>query len=168
MAIVSVIIPSYNCARYVEEAIESVLNQTYNYLEIIVVDDGSTDNTREVLKEYIGNGQIKYVYQENQGPGAARNTGIKCAKGDYIAFLDSDDTLTENSIEKRMNLIIRSPEVGLVFSDYYYEKYEFSTEKTDIKKKINKSFTLISYSLWRNIFTLSISPESKYQSSFQL
>jgi len=81
---VSVIIPTYNCARYIPEAIESVLNQTYKDFEIIVVDDGSTDNTKEVLNRYIIENLIKYIYQNNQGPGAARNTGIKAAKGEYV------------------------------------------------------------------------------------
>ncbi len=86
---VSVIIPTYNRALYVTKAIDSVLAQTYKDYEIIVVDDGSTDNTKNVLEPYLG--RINYMYQENAGVSAARNTGIKSAKGQWIAFLDSDD-----------------------------------------------------------------------------
>jgi glycosyltransferase involved in cell wall biosynthesis len=116
---VSVIIPTYNCGQYIVEAIESVRGQTYKDFEIVVVDDGSTDNTREVLKEYIENSLINYIYQKNQGPGAARNTGIRSARGEYVAFLDADDTLTEDSLEKRMGLINSYPDVGFVFSNFY-------------------------------------------------
>lgn len=86
---VSVIIPTYNRANEVTRAINSVLEQTYKYFELIVVDDGSTDNTRDVLATYIN--RFQYIYQENQGVSSARNTGIKAAKGEWVAFLDSDD-----------------------------------------------------------------------------
>ena len=90
---VSVIIPTYNRAHLVGRAIKSVLNQTYRDFEIIVVDDGSTDNTKDIIKEFQKKDKrIKYIpYEKNKGGSAARNTGIKAAKGEYIAFLDSDD-----------------------------------------------------------------------------
>jgi len=84
--LVSVIIPTYNRAKTIERAVNSVLNQTWNQIELIVVDDGSTDQTVEVLKRY-GN-KIRLIRQQNGGPGAARNTGIKAATGDVISFLD--------------------------------------------------------------------------------
>jgi glycosyltransferase involved in cell wall biosynthesis len=86
---VSVIIPVYNSPDYVGQAVESVLSQTYRDCEIIVVDDGSTDNTRTALEPYLD--RIQYVYQDNQGSAAARNRGIRQAKGELIAFLDADD-----------------------------------------------------------------------------
>ena len=135
---VSVVIPTFNCAKYITEAIESLLKQTYKKLDIIVVDDGSMDDTKTILHPYIEKGIVNYIYQDNQGPGAARNTGIKCAKGDYIAFLDADDTLTEDSIERRMNLILSSSKVGLVFSDYFYETEEFKSVESDFINKIQK------------------------------
>lgn len=88
-SLVSVIIPTFNHARYVADAIESVLQQTYRHYEIIVVDDGSTDATREVVAKY--EGQIRYVWQENQGLSAARNAGLRVANGEFVALLDADD-----------------------------------------------------------------------------
>ena len=86
---ISVIIPTYNRANFILSAINSVLNQTYKDYEIIIIDDGSTDSTKEMLEQY--KNAIVYIYQENSGVSAARNAGIKLAKGDWIAFLDSDD-----------------------------------------------------------------------------
>jgi glycosyltransferase involved in cell wall biosynthesis len=88
---VSVIIPSYNGANYVQQAVDSVLRQTYGASEIIVVDDGSTDATRQVLLPYVRERKISYLYQKNGGPAKARNAGIRAARGRYIAFLDADD-----------------------------------------------------------------------------
>lgn len=97
---VSVVIPTYNRARYVTEAIDSVLAQTVPPDEIIVVDDGSTDNTQDVLKRF--GDRIKYIRQDNAGPGIARNTGIKSSKNEYIAFLDSDDLWEPNRLERQL------------------------------------------------------------------
>jgi len=115
---VSVIIPAYNGARYICESIESVLNQTYRQFEIIVVDDGSTDNTSEVLEPYIRNSSIRYFYQDNAGHGAARNTGIKYAQGKYVCFHDQDDWLEKDSLERRLNFYETYPKLGLVCSDF--------------------------------------------------
>jgi len=102
---VSVIIPTYNCASYVIEAIESVLKQTYKDYEIIVVDDGSTDNTKEILEPYIKERMIQYVYQNNQGVSAARNRGIRMSNGEFVAFLDADDILDRDSVRCRLNAL---------------------------------------------------------------
>ena len=114
--VVSVIIPIYNCARYLPEAIDSVLAQTYRAFEIIVVDDGSTDNTQEVLAPY--GDQIRVIRQANAGRGAARNAGILAARGDYIAFLDADDLWLPQKLEKQMALFGSRPEADWVYSDY--------------------------------------------------
>ncbi len=89
MPTISVIIPTYNGARYIRQAIDSVLAQSYSDYEIIVVDDGSTDNTAEILWPY--GDRITYLYQSNQKLPTARNNGITASKGKYLAFLDSDD-----------------------------------------------------------------------------
>ena len=86
---VSVVIPAYNCAAYGGQAVDSVLHQTYTDWEIIVVDDGSQDDTRLILEQY--GDRIRYIYQQNQGVSIARNRGIELARGEFIAFLDADD-----------------------------------------------------------------------------
>ena len=142
MPSVSVIIPTYNCARYIIEAIDSVVNQAYKDFEIIVVDDGSTDNTKLVLREYIESGKIKYIYQDNMGPGAARTRGIQMSGGKYIAFLDSDDILLHDSLEKRIQLFQKYPFLDMVFSDVFIEIIEGEDLKQGFlrKRKFSKHF----------------------------
>lgn len=109
---VSVIIPTHNRAALVTEAINSVLAQTFKDFELIVVDDGSTDNTRDALKGYAD--RIHYIYQENQRRSEARNTGIKAASGEYIAFLDDDDLWLPDKLEKQVTFLDANPGIGLV------------------------------------------------------
>ncbi len=118
MANVSVIIPTYQRAHIVSQAIESVLVQTINDYEIIVVIDGSTDNTKEVLAQF--GDKITVIYQENKGIAAARNTGIIAAQGHYIAFLDDDDLWLPNMLEKQLACFESAPKIGLVYSDMFY------------------------------------------------
>ena len=115
---VSVIIPTYQHAHFVGQAVESVLAQTYKDYEIIVVDDGSTDNTCEVLAEF--GDRITVIYQENRGLSAARNTGIRASKGQYVAFLDADDIWLPEKLEKQIPLFERDESVGLVSSDMFF------------------------------------------------
>jgi len=131
---VSVIIPTYNRAKYITEAIESVLNQTYKDYEIIIIDDGSTDNTKQVLDEYllskgfkIDNKEnyclcsltakpytlIRYIYQENKGEAGARNRGIREARGEYIAFLDSDDLWLPNKLKIQVGNLDNNCNIGM-------------------------------------------------------
>ncbi len=111
--LVSVIVPTFNRARYVATAVQSALAQTYSQREIIVVDDGSTDNTREVLEPF--NGQISYLYKANEGTAAAaRNLAMRHAQGEYIALLDSDDIWLPRKLELQMAYVQAHPEVGLV------------------------------------------------------
>ena len=113
--LVSVVIPTYNSADFVAQAVQSVLDQTYRHFEIIVVDDGSTDETRLVLHQF--DNRLKYLYQENRGPSAARNTGIKAAKGEYISFLDADDLWFPNKLQVQLEFMQQHKEIGLAFSD---------------------------------------------------
>lgn len=101
--LVSAIIATYNRADIVGEAIESILGQTYKNMEVLVVDDGSTDGTHEALRRF-GN-RIRVVRQENAGPGAARNRGIEVARGELIAFLDSDDIWMPTKLERQVRLL---------------------------------------------------------------
>ncbi|MDQ4121022.1 MAG: glycosyltransferase [Acidobacteriota bacterium] len=110
---VSVIIPNYNYGRFLPEAIESVLAQTYRNIEIIVVDDGSTDNSIEVLADYEKKG-IKFILQKNRGVGAARNAGANKSSGDLVAFLDADDIWLPQKLEKQIERLLSDNEFGLI------------------------------------------------------
>jgi len=121
-SLVSIIIPSYNCERYVSEAIESALAQTYKNIEIIVVDDGSTDNTESAVKPYVN--RVQYIKKSNGGPASARNIGIKHAKGEFLAFLDADDCWRPEKIEKQMSAMKRYPKVGMVACHQYVTNSE--------------------------------------------
>jgi len=109
--LISVIIPAYNSAKTISESIDSVLKQAYDNTEILVIDDGSTDNTEEVIASY-GN-RIIYVKQANSGPSAARNRGINESFGDLIAFLDADDVWVPNKLSKQVQRFIDNPDLGL-------------------------------------------------------
>lgn len=106
MPLVSVIIPNYNNAKYLAAAIDSVLQQDYPNIEVILVDDGSTDNSLEILENY--KDKIILVQQENQGAAAARNTGLRKASGDFIAFHDSDDLWLPGKLTKQVNFLINN------------------------------------------------------------
>lgn len=113
---VSVIIPAYNCGAYIAQAIQSVLNQSHRNLEIIVVDDGSSDNTLQALAPYLE--QIQLLRQTNSGVATARNTGLRAARGEFLAFLDADDWWTPYRISTQLAALELFPNAGLVFSDF--------------------------------------------------
>lgn len=104
---ISVIIPTYNRARYLPEALESLIAQTYQDFEIVIIDDGSNDDTKNTIEPYLKNfpDKIKYFYQDNKGISSALNAGIRMANGKYICFLDDDDFYTSNSLQLRINAI---------------------------------------------------------------
>jgi glycosyltransferase involved in cell wall biosynthesis len=110
---ISVIIPTYNRADFILKAVKSVQSQSLHVKQIIVVDDGSTDNTKELLKDE----NITYIYQKNNGVSSARNHGIKEAKHEWLAFLDSDDTWHKNKIKEHVSLHVNSPEIKASFTD---------------------------------------------------
>lgn len=112
--LVSVIIPVYNYERYLGEAIESVLSQTYKHLEVIVVDDGSTDRSADVAKSFADRG-VRYVHQANAGIGPARNQGVELAQGDFFAFLDADDRWPEEKTELQLRAFENDPALEMVF-----------------------------------------------------
>jgi glycosyltransferase involved in cell wall biosynthesis len=117
---VSVVIPSYNRAHRLSDTIASVMRQNLADVEIVLVDDGSTDNTREAVVKY--GSLVKYIYQPNAGVGAARNTGLRHATGEFVAFLDSDDRWREFKMAVQLAVLRACPEVGLAFSDFVVEK----------------------------------------------
>ena len=116
--LVSVVIPTYNRALTISPAIDSALNQTYKNIEIIVVDDGSTDNTKEALKPY--EQKITYIPQANSGVSSARNIGIQRAAGEYVAFLDSDDLWYPQKLEKQIEAIQKNQEYALCLTNIEY------------------------------------------------
>jgi glycosyltransferase involved in cell wall biosynthesis len=113
--IVSVVIPTYNRAKLIRETLDSVLAQSIHDIEVIVVDDGSTDDTASLIDGYGQN--VRYLRQENAGQGAARNRGIHAANSDYIAFLDDDDLWMANKLEKQMPLLLNDTSIGWVYCD---------------------------------------------------
>lgn len=114
-ALVSVVIPCFNQAHFLAEAIESVLQQSWPFLEVIVVDDGSTDDTRIVAATF---NKVKYIYQENQGVSRARNAGIKNSKGQYLIFLDADDWLYPEAIVNNFQYLLKNPDLAFVSGAY--------------------------------------------------
>jgi len=132
--LVSVIVPTYNSAQYIEECLESVFSQTYTKLEILVVDDGSTDNTRELLEPYIASGKIQYFYQQNKGPAAARNLGLRHAHGEYIGFIDADDLWLPEKVEKQVVVLQKNPNVGMMYSDSEWFGDEWQRQRSSSRK----------------------------------
>jgi len=117
--LVSIIMPAYNGEKFVEQAIESVIAQTYSKWELVVVDDGSEDRTASILSAF-KDSRIKYFYQENKGQASALNHGLDVAQGDYITTLDVDDWLTPNSVFDRVYFLDTHPEFGVVYGDGVY------------------------------------------------
>lgn len=142
---ISVIIPTYNCAKYICEAIDSVLYQTYSDYEIIVIDDGSTDATRTVIMNCYK--MVRYFYMDNNGAAAARNYGISKAQGEFIAFLDADDKWLPQKLEKQVALFHKNDELGMVFTEN-----SFFNEQGITMSKANKRERLMTGDIVRNIF----------------
>jgi glycosyltransferase involved in cell wall biosynthesis len=115
--LVSVIIPAYNAERTIAETLDSVLSQSYGNVEVLVVDDGSTDRTAEIVRQY--QPRVSYFYQENSGSCAVpRNTGILHSRGELLSFIDADDLMTPSRIGRQVDFLTRHPSVALVISDY--------------------------------------------------
>lgn len=132
--LVSVVIPNYNGAKFIEETITSVCNQTYTSFEVIVVDDGSTDNSMVLLTQLKEKYDVlRVVHVENGGVSRARNIGVENAKGQYVAFLDSDDLWKEEFLQNHVNAI-KKQNADVVYSNYtwFNEQKEFKNEKVNL------------------------------------
>lgn len=136
--LVSVVMPAYNAAPYLPETIESVLAQTFNDFELLIIDDGSTDNTAEIAHQYSQqDSRVKLLSQENQGVSVARNLGIQMSLGEFVAFLDSDDQWLPDKLAVHIEHLTLQPELGISFA-----KIEFmSPEGNPMKQFSNSSLT---------------------------
>lgn len=141
--LVSVVIPTYNRKHTLKRAMDSVLNQTYKNIEIIIVDDGSNDGTLDFVQECYGDLEnLVYVINEtNLGPAGSRNAGVNYAKGEYIAFQDSDDEWEYNKLEKQMELFEKHPEVGMVYCGQKWQEPngEWSMYPGEIEERFSKT-----------------------------
>ncbi|WP_298368879.1 glycosyltransferase [uncultured Lutibacter sp.] len=135
-SLVSIIVPCYNQAHFLEEALQSVLNQTYKNWECIIVNDGSTDNTDEIAKKWLlKDNRFKYINKKNGGLSSARNAGLKLAIGHYIQFLDSDDLLEKEKIKVQLIELLNDNEIDISVSGYRY--FDDNCEKLKIMGKNN-------------------------------
>jgi len=118
---VSVIMPAFNCGKYIDESIKSVLNQSYRDLELIVIDDGSIDDTAMVVRKYSGNPKIRYVRNSaKKGPSAARNKGIGLAEGDFITFLDADDIFLKHKVVEQLKVLEKKGACAVCYANEIY------------------------------------------------
>jgi teichuronic acid biosynthesis glycosyltransferase TuaG len=118
--LVSIIIPAYNARNYLPDAVSSALSQTYPQIEVIIVDDGSVDTTLQIANSLAKqDARIQVIHKINEGPSSARNAALRIAKGEYICFLDADDTFLPDKIEKQLLFLEQHSEYDLVYSDHY-------------------------------------------------
>ena len=116
---VSVVLTCYNGARWISAAIESILAQTYKNFELVVIDDGSTDNSKEIISSYLYDERVRYIYQENRGFSSAINRGIKESRGDLIGFIGQDDLWLHNKLKLQVEYLNKHKEVDLVLSSFF-------------------------------------------------
>lgn len=151
---ISVILPVYNGEKYVSSAIESVLKQSETDFELIIVDDGSTDATWDVIQTYTYDGRIRVHHQENAGPGRARNQAMSLAHGDYFAFIDADDAYMPDKLKMQKSVLDQNPNVSVVWGNYY-----LANSSMEIIRIVSPDYTtnrrenLLAYMLFRNVIT---------------
>ena len=166
MPLISIIVPVYNAEKYIERCLNSLINQTYNYIEILCIDDGSKDNSYNIIKEFKDK-RIKLLRQENAGPAKARNLGLKNSNGEYIMFCDADDYYEPNMCELMLETIIKQ-NVDFVICDtniidYYNNKLRSSAETNYYKLRYKGYNNLgrdelikVNAVLWNKIYKKSI------------
>jgi len=142
----SIIMPAYNDEEYIGQAVESVLNQTYQSFELIVIDDGSTDNTPAAISRFREHPRVKIICQKNGGTAAARNTGLRLASGEYIGFLDSDDFYTPDRLATIDNYLAENQDVQCVATDHTIwdgERFSGPVAKNEAKKLVKHGLHLL-------------------------
>ncbi len=147
---VSVIIPAFNAGRYIRQAVDSVLSQSFTSYEVIVIDDGSTDDTGEVLQLF-GN-RIRYVFQDNKGVSAARNHGLKLARGRFIAFLDADDYFLPDKLHEQVSAFEAIPSLDIVHSGWHIVNEAGATIKEEAPWHHVPELNLEAWLLWKPVF----------------
>lgn len=155
----SVIIPLYNKEKYIEKAIYSVLNQTIVEFELIIVNDGSTDNGSKIV-QYISDNRIRLIEQKNSGVSVARNAGVQAAKYEYIAFLDADDWWSPFFLEKMISLVLQFPDAGIYGCKYFWvknglEKISVNQESSNFEGYIDY-FKAYLYAWWMPLSSISV------------
>jgi|LSQX01.3.fsa_nt_gb glycosyltransferase involved in cell wall biosynthesis len=136
--LISIVIPMYNSANYIEQLLDSISNQTYKNFEIIIVDDGSTDNSVNIVNKYLSESCIKYCItkQKNNGPSSARNTGIGLSSGEYIVFVDSDDVLHPDYLAELFAAVhLSNTEFAFCLSDKFYDLSKIKFDLSPLNKK---------------------------------
>lgn len=175
----SIIIPVYNCSKYLSKCIDSVISQTYQYFELILVDDGSTDGSEKICDEYLKKDKrIKLIHKKNSGVSDTRNQGLKMATGDYIAFLDSDDYVDNTWLENSIKHFSDNPNLELLNYGFYseveynnqnsYNKIIYEDKLYNNKSEINKDIVNLwdkhmLYNIWNKIYLNKIIKKNKIQ-----
>lgn len=178
MPLISIIIPTYNIENYIAKCLDSLLNQTYKNLEIIVVNDGSSDNTGKIIDEYVSRYKnIKAIHKKNAGVSAARNSGIEVANGDYIGFVDGDDTVDEEMFEVLINNAIKyDADIShcgykMVFPsriDYYYNTGILVEQDSELGLKDLLVGSRVEPGLWNKIYKKELFKEIKIDESIKI
>ena len=152
--LVTVYITNYNYGKYIRAAIESVLNQSLNDIELIIIDDGSTDNSKEIIEEYASVPNVSIIYQKNRGLNITNNVALKTSKGKYIVRLDADDFFEITALEKMSEILEKDPELGLIFPNYFIidgdgntlsevKRHDFETEVNILDQPAHGACTMI-------------------------
>jgi glycosyltransferase involved in cell wall biosynthesis len=141
--LVTVYITNYNYGKFIEQAVDSVLNQSLDDFEIIIIDDGSTDNSREIIERLSQHPKIKVIFQQNKGLNVTNNIALRTARGKYIMRLDADDFLDHNALLVMSNVLEKDPELGLVFPDYYITDDEGHPQSIHRRHDFDKDVSLL-------------------------
>ena len=149
--------PAYNSSHYISESIESVLNQSYENWELLIIDDGSTDSLKDTILDFLSDERIKYIYQDNSGVTVARNKGISLSSGEYMAFLDSDDMWTNDKLSRVISAFEEpsNENVGIIHSSYYTFSEDISKTSLAAKYSRYNDSALDSLYVLNNIGTLT-------------